>query len=240
MPRTPNHGYDVPPEGARDWHRPLNRNFERFDTDVEIRDVAHERESYDPKDGAKFLATDTGDVFVGDGSEWTLVSAGLSGGPAGVSTDTPRPGIPAYAEITDSGGNRITGGADATGRDGSIEVLAFDHDMRVPYDLTSGDLTGSRQHRPATIVKPADRASPLLFDALSAGETLQEVLIHWYRPDGSGGTEEYFTHTLTDVQLADVRSFGSTPQEAFTLLYGTITWTVVDGNIEYTDSWGTQ
>ena len=37
MPQTPNHGYNVPNEGAQDWHVPLNDNFEQYDTDIEIR-----------------------------------------------------------------------------------------------------------------------------------------------------------------------------------------------------------
>ena len=70
MPQTPNHGYNVPNEGAQDWHVPLNDNFEQYDTDIEIRDTAANRSNYDPKQGAKFLATDTGRVSLGDGSNW--------------------------------------------------------------------------------------------------------------------------------------------------------------------------
>lgn len=78
MPQTPNHGYNVPTEGATDWHLPLNANFEAFDRDIEIRDVESNRGNYDPKDGAKFLATDTETVYVGDGSGWVeLSSTGL-------------------------------------------------------------------------------------------------------------------------------------------------------------------
>ncbi len=71
MPETPNHSYNVPSEGAQDWHIPLNENFRRYDTDIELRGPQSDLSSNQPKDGAKFLATDTGLVFVGDGSEWT-------------------------------------------------------------------------------------------------------------------------------------------------------------------------
>jgi len=67
---TTNHDYATPPEGTLDWHVPLNENFERLDTDVEIRDVDANRSTYDPAVGAKFLATDTGAVYLGDGSAW--------------------------------------------------------------------------------------------------------------------------------------------------------------------------
>jgi hypothetical protein len=70
MPETPNHGYNVPNAGAEDWHIPLNENFEQYDTDIEIRDEAANRSNYDPNQGAKFLETDTGLVYRGDGSAW--------------------------------------------------------------------------------------------------------------------------------------------------------------------------
>ncbi len=76
---TDNHRYDTPELGTNDWHVPLNRNFERLDTDVEIRDEEEMRRSYAPKLGAKFLATDTENEFVGDGEEWRpLQSSGRS------------------------------------------------------------------------------------------------------------------------------------------------------------------
>lgn len=70
MPETPNHGYNVPPAGEADWHVPLNKNFAQYDTDIEIRDTSGTRDQYEPTAGAKFLATDTGLVFLGDGNAW--------------------------------------------------------------------------------------------------------------------------------------------------------------------------
>ncbi|MUV89282.1 hypothetical protein GJ629_04695 [Halapricum sp. CBA1109] len=67
---TDNHQYETPSAGTLDWHEPLNRNFERIDTDVEVRDVAANRGDYAAKSGAKFLATDTGTVSIGDGGTW--------------------------------------------------------------------------------------------------------------------------------------------------------------------------
>ncbi|QLG28083.1 hypothetical protein HUG10_11190 [Halorarum halophilum] len=74
---TRNHDYETPSEGTTDWHVPLNANFERMDTDVELRDVESKLGDYVPKPGAKFLATDTENVFLGDGEQWNrLASAG--------------------------------------------------------------------------------------------------------------------------------------------------------------------
>jgi hypothetical protein len=67
---TDYHNYNKPSEGASDWHIPLNDNFEQLDSDVEIRDTKENRTDYDPKDGAKFLATDTGARYVGNRDSW--------------------------------------------------------------------------------------------------------------------------------------------------------------------------
>lgn len=81
--------YDTPQEGTLDWHIPLNENFQRLDRDVEIRDAAANRSNYDPQSGAKFLATDTYDVYLGDGGSWNKVgnlADGDSGSTSGSGT----------------------------------------------------------------------------------------------------------------------------------------------------------
>lgn len=65
--------YTTPEQGTLDWHNPLNENFAKLDRDVEIRDSRTNRDNYDPADGRKFLATDTGDVFIGTGSGWNQI-----------------------------------------------------------------------------------------------------------------------------------------------------------------------
>jgi len=75
---TENHDYNTPAEGTTDWHIPLNENFEKIDNDVEIRDTDSNRDSYQPKEGAKYFSTDTGDVYIGNGSSWNAISAGTS------------------------------------------------------------------------------------------------------------------------------------------------------------------
>jgi hypothetical protein len=72
MVGTPNHQYNTPAEGTTNWHIPLNENFENLDLDVEIRDAEANKEDYDPKQGAKFEATDSGAVYYGNGTSWVL------------------------------------------------------------------------------------------------------------------------------------------------------------------------
>jgi len=75
------HDYTIPEHGQIDWHRPINDNFRQLDRDVEIRDVAANRSRYDPTEGVKFLATDTGRIYIGDGSAWQPLAS-----PAGART----------------------------------------------------------------------------------------------------------------------------------------------------------
>lgn len=62
---TDNHEYNAPEGGTRDWHVPLNENWESLDADVEIRDREAALDDYTPKPGAKFFATDSGKVYLG-------------------------------------------------------------------------------------------------------------------------------------------------------------------------------
>lgn len=74
MTETPNHEYNVPESGEQNWHEPLNDNFEALEIDVEIRAAgAPDPADFEPQDGAKYLDTETGDIYLGDGSDWTLL-----------------------------------------------------------------------------------------------------------------------------------------------------------------------
>jgi hypothetical protein len=113
MPQdTPNHSYNRPDKGAEDWDTPINTNFENLDTDIEIRDTGGPTEgqnSYDPSNGAKYLDTDSGIVYTGDGSTWTATHA--------VARFTPKAGGVGSIALGDASntvgtnaGNIVTGG----------------------------------------------------------------------------------------------------------------------------------
>lgn len=74
---TENHEYETPEKGATNWNVPINGNFERLDRDVEIRDSESNLDTYTPKPGAFFLATDTENEYLADGKQWhQLASSG--------------------------------------------------------------------------------------------------------------------------------------------------------------------
>ncbi len=71
-------------------------------------------------------------------------------------------------------------GVDGESRDknhkGWIEVSSVSQGM-APRDAASGLATGKRQHKPVTITKSIDKASPVLAKALASGTALSNVRI---------------------------------------------------------------
>lgn len=142
-----NHRYNTPSEGATDWHVPLNENFRRLNADVEIRDREANRDGYEPAAGAKFLATDTGNRYVGDGSTWTRLPAPRRLAPQRTSvgdrfrlpTRSSDPGDAAVGELwmredlgtlrvmTPDGPVDVAPGGDSGGSDGGSDYLAHVH-----------------------------------------------------------------------------------------------------------------
>lgn len=154
--------------------------------------------------------------------------------------------VPAFMWIKDDQGNEVKGSVKIEGREGSIEVQQFEHELRIPTDPHTGQPAGIRQHEMLKLVKQYDSSSPLLYKACANGQNLKEVIIRWYTIDDTGGEVEYFTHKLENAKITSVRPFmphtKDLSKERFTHLeevafsYSSITWTYVDGNIEYTDS----
>ena len=54
--------------------------------------------------------------------------------------------IPAYLWLRDDGDAIIKGGVDIRGREFSIEIKGFHHNLSIPTDNTTGKPTGTRQH----------------------------------------------------------------------------------------------
>lgn len=154
---TQNHGYNTPDAGATDWDVPLNENFETLDGDVEVRDLAGARGDYAPRAGTKFLATDTGAVYLGDGSQWNHLGdvRPMAGGVAVQATAPSSPGSGDLWVDTDDaalsfydGSNWITVDTD-TGdtssqivEDGEGDLAAYTGDVDY-FGITSNAIAGS-------------------------------------------------------------------------------------------------
>lgn len=86
-------------------------------------------------------------------------------------------------------------------------------------------------HHPVVIVKPIDKASPLIGIAISNNERL-DATIDIYRTNQNGGRELFYTIKLTNVTIIDINIFypnslthnESQPQESISLKYESISW----------------
>lgn len=157
--------------------------------------------------------------------------------------------LPGYMNISAENQGTIEGECDLEGREGSIVVLSVSHSVKLPTD-SRGLPNGRRIHLPITILKTLDRTSPMLYQALSDGELLTEVVIDWYRMDGAGMEELYYRQTLKNAQITAIdfiveeSSAGSNSSvghmEKVSFIYDSITWSHEIDGIEYEDNFGTQ
>ena len=100
--------------------------------------------------------------------------------------------IPAYMTVSDDTGKKIDGSCTVEGREGTSEVVEFDHEVRMPIDADDGTITGTRKHEPFVFTKSYDSASPYLYKAVTNGQTLKELTMIWYKIDDTGAEKEYF------------------------------------------------
>ncbi|QAU24965.1 type VI secretion system tube protein Hcp [Dyella sp. M7H15-1] len=155
--------------------------------------------------------------------------------------------IPLHLWLKDIDGSDIRGSSQVAGREGSIEVLGFRHGLHASADGVTGQLLGSRLHMPLVIEKEVDRSSPILYMRLARGDTLQSAEIKWYRVNEAGRETEYFNMTMRNVKIVavtpEVPNIKNAPSqqhnhiEKLCLRYEEITWTYLDGNLQYRDAW---
>ncbi|WP_322029188.1 Hcp family type VI secretion system effector [Paraburkholderia sp. J76] len=155
--------------------------------------------------------------------------------------------IPSYMWLKDDGGADIKGSVTVQGREGSIEITQFNHDLHIPTDDNTGKLTGTRVHAPIKLIKETDASTPYLYKAVTSGQTLKSAEIKWYKIDDAGKEKEYFNTKLENVKVVAVRpkmldikipDFEKHNHlEEVELRYETITWSYKDGNIIHKDTW---
>lgn len=152
-----------------------------------------------------------------------------------------------YMWAKDDGGADVKGSVTVQGREGSVEVTAFDHAVYIPTDANTGKLTGNRVHNAVVFTKETDAATPYLYKAVTTGRTWNSVEFKWYKIDDAGNEVEYFNTKLETVKVVAVRpKMFDIKNPAFEkhnhleeveLRYEKITWTYKDGNIVHSDTW---
>ncbi len=152
--------------------------------------------------------------------------------------------IPAFCSIEGTTQGLITQGASTPESVGNMavedhadecRVVEMKHNVFLPQDPHSGQPTGQRVHEKITLTKLMDKSSPLLYNALATGETLNKVEIKFYRTSAAGSLEHYFTILMEQAICVGMRAlmpnvldpqmsqYGQMEEASFS--YASITWT---------------
>jgi type VI secretion system secreted protein Hcp len=152
-----------------------------------------------------------------------------------------------YLSLTGTKHGPIAGSVTQKGRENSIEVIGFFHEIVGPRDPVSGRPTGKRMHKPFSITKQLDRSSPLLYDVLTHNENLSDVTLRLFRPQASGVERHAFTVRLANATISSIHlrmlntrhpKHSRMPElEEVSFAYQRIEWTWTDGNITADDDW---
>lgn len=133
----------------------------------------------------------------------------------------------------------VPGGSQHGGRTGLIEVHSFSHEILSPRDAASGLPTGKRQHKPISIVKPVDQASPLFMELACARSVIGVVSMTVVTTPSvvpkalQGPNFGDLRVTLENAWITSLQMGGasqgaaddSLPLEEVSFNYGKITWT---------------
>ncbi|MGN8093657.1 Hcp family type VI secretion system effector [Methylobacterium sp. 22177] len=163
---------------------------------------------------------------------------------------------PAYISIEGSTQGNITQGAftEASvgniwqeGHENEILVQAIDHRVTIPRDPQSGQPSGQRVHLPFKFTAPLNKATPLLYNALTSGEMLTKVEVKWFRTSSAGKQEHFFTTRLVDATIIDIdaqlphcqdgRNADFTQLIAVSLSYRRIEWEHTVASTSGADDW---
>ena len=158
----------------------------------------------------------------------------------------------AYMTVKGQKQGKIQGSVTQKGREGSIAVIAYHHSVVSPRDTQSGVATGQRLHKPFTVVKTTDKATPPLYAALVTNENLLEVTIDFWKPQikagtGAGAEVQYYAVKLTNAGIASITAMMPNVedptqqkfdmQEEVAFVYQKIEWIWKDGDISAMDDW---
>lgn len=113
---------------------------------------------------------------------------------------------PFYIHIEGATQGKIDGNVDQAGREKMIRGYRFESRTTIPRHTDTGQPTGTRTHHPLMFSKHVDRASPLLWGAMTTGESLGIVRFDFYRINEEGKNEKFYSVTLRDAIIVDMRS----------------------------------
>jgi len=152
-----------------------------------------------------------------------------------------------YLTLEGKNQGKMEGDCTQKGREKTILVYAVDHVVEIPRDNLTGLPSGQRIHRPLTITKHTDPATPLIYQACTTGEQMKTWQLEYYHINDKGQEENYFEIKLTNAVVVSIRhtkpntmdeslkAFHDTEEVSFS--YEAITWSHKVANKEAQDNW---
>ncbi len=140
------------------------------------------------------------------------------------------------------------GSSQKEGREDTCDVCAVDHETIQPYDPATGQANSVRQHKPLTVLKEIDKASPGFHKALATGQLLRHAILDFYRMDPITRQEvKYYTITLDNVRIVGMKTLVPTSflpenetyghMEEVRMVYETIEWNWIPDSVVEQDEW---
>ena len=140
------------------------------------------------------------------------------------------------------------GSSEKEGRADTSDVFAVDHELVQPFDAATGEPNGVRQHKPLTVLKVIDKATPGFHKALCTGQNLREAVLDFYRIDPATRQEvKYYTITLKNARIVGMKTMMPTSflpenesyrhMEEVRLVYETIEWNWIPDSVVEMDRW---
>jgi type VI secretion system Hcp family effector len=139
-----------------------------------------------------------------------------------------------------------------------IECDSFTEGCRTAQEAGSMTPTGTRLYDPIVIRKNVDSSSPLIMRALTDTEPCEAEFLFFRPTKASGKQEKFFTITISDARISEVKRFlpeestantggakdvsaaGKPPQELVSFVFGKISWKHEVGKTEHDDIWQNQ
>jgi type VI secretion system secreted protein Hcp len=142
----------------------------------------------------------------------------------------------------------IKGSVTQKGREGSIMVIAANHEISSPLGNTaSGAAVGKRVHKPFVITKELDKSSPLLYQAMVNNELMAGWKLDFFAAAANGVEKQDYSVVLTNAIITDIKfvlpntkdtdTMKLNPCEMIEFSYQSIQWTWIEGALTATDKW---
>jgi type VI secretion system secreted protein Hcp len=144
----------------------------------------------------------------------------------------------------------IKGSVTQKGREDQILVIGAEHSVVAHLQPKTGLPKAKQEHRPYTITKEVDLASPKLYMALYDNERMKEWELQYWRPSKTGAEQQFYTVRLYDARVSSIHhemlnnkypeNMQHKEREHVSFCYGKIEITWMDGGVTAgPEDWGT-